>query len=71
MESTNAVKDLFGETLNKRGADGKIESIKVDDWCKGFQGKGKYIGLYFGAHWAPPCRLFTKNIEEKLYTPSK
>ena len=22
----------------------------------------KYIGLYFGAHWAPPCRLFTTTL---------
>jgi nucleoredoxin len=24
----------------------------------------KYVGLYFGAHWAPPCRLFTTNLAE-------
>ena len=36
MESTNAIKDLFGETLNKRGEDGKIKSVKVDDWYKDF-----------------------------------
>ena len=21
--------------------------------------KAKYYGIYYGAHWAPPCRLFT------------
>ena len=71
MEATNAIKELFGDTLMRRGADGQKEEIKFDDWYSKFQAKGKYIGLYFGAHWAPPCRLFTKNIEEKLYTPSK
>ena len=24
----------------------------------------KYVGLYFGAHWAPPCRLFTGQLAE-------
>ena len=71
-EPTNAIKELFGEELLKRGEDKvTIEKVKVDNWLNDFQKKGKYIGLYFGAHWAPPCRLFTKNIEEKLYLPSK
>ncbi|KAJ1272687.1 hypothetical protein BS78_06G222100 [Paspalum vaginatum] len=25
---------------------------------------GKTIGLYFGAHWCPPCRVFTKQLKE-------
>ena len=24
----------------------------------------KFVGIYFGAHWAPPCRFFTKTLEE-------
>ena len=24
----------------------------------------KFIAIYFGAHWAPPCRLFTKTLTE-------
>ena len=24
----------------------------------------KYWGLYFGAHWAPPCRKFTTDLKE-------
>ena len=24
----------------------------------------KYVGIYFGAHWAPPCRLFTTTLTE-------
>ncbi len=23
-----------------------------------------FIGIYFGAHWAPPCRLFTPALAE-------
>ncbi len=25
--------------------------------------KSKYFGIYFGAHWAPPCRLFTSTLK--------
>ena len=24
----------------------------------------KFFGIYFGAHWAPPCRLFTRTLSE-------
>lgn len=24
----------------------------------------RFTGIYFGAHWAPPCRLFTKTLAE-------
>ena len=27
----------------------------------------KFIGVYFGAHWAPPCRRFTTQLK-KYYT---
>ncbi len=26
--------------------------------------KAKFWGYYFGAHWAPPCRLFTTTLRE-------
>ena len=28
----------------------------------------KFVGLYFGAHWAPPCRLFTKTLSDVYNT---
>lgn len=24
----------------------------------------EFFGIYFGAHWAPPCRLFTPALSE-------
>ena len=44
-----------------QGADG--ETVDVDD----LKGEGKYIGLYFSAHWCPPCRQFTPALI-KAYT---
>ncbi|KAK8790894.1 hypothetical protein WA158_005525 [Blastocystis sp. Blastoise] len=26
--------------------------------------KGKYIGVYFSAHWCPPCRRFTPTLRK-------
>jgi nucleoredoxin len=30
--------------------------------------KGKYLGLYFSAHWCPPCRGFTPSFAETYKT---
>jgi len=38
------------------GTDG--ETVEVDE----LKGEGKYIGLYFSAHWCPPCRGFTPEL---------
>ncbi|MFT4549813.1 MAG: nucleoredoxin [Pseudoalteromonas tetraodonis] len=48
---TSAV-DLFPETLyNAEG-----EEVSRD------QLKGKIVGIYFSAHWCPPCRAFTPSL---------
>ena len=31
----------------------------------------KYVGLYFGAHWAPCCRRFTTNLKEEYAAINK
>lgn len=46
---------LFGATLvNNSGAEVKTSDLS----CK----KGSVIGLYFSAHWCPPCRAFTPKL---------
>merc|ERR1712150_223452 len=41
--------ELFGKTLHTK--EGEKDSDKVL--------AGKYVGIYFSAHWCPPCRGFT------------
>jgi len=42
---------LFGSNLI--GKDGSIDTKSLD---------GKYVGIYFSAHWCPPCRGFTPEL---------
>ncbi len=63
MESKDtALKELLGEKLLCRNGD-KIEEITFANWYAKFSPKGQYLCLYFGAHWAPPSRLFTQTLE--------
>ena len=36
------------------------ESVELD----ALRGEGKVIGLYFSAHWCPPCKAFTPKLVE-------
>lgn len=48
------MESILGTQLRKGTATIKLSEAKFSG-CK-------YIGLYFGAHWAPPCRLFSDNL---------
>ena len=67
MEASNEVAELLGQKLVK----GDGSEVDFNTWYGAFKGEGKYIGLYYGAHWAPPSRLFTRNLKEKFYDPVK
>ena len=59
------MEQIVGASLKKQEADIPIEQA--------FAGV-KYVGIYFGAHWAPPCRLFTgqlKSFYEQANASSK
>lgn len=52
-----AFEALFGEKL--QGKDGEVETKTALE--------GKTVGIYFSAHWCPPCRGFTPKLAE-FYT---
>ena len=60
VESTQVspLESIFGE---KPLWNSKLEDVKVN-------AEPKFIGIYFGAHWAPPCRRFTKKLTEVYNT---
>jgi thiol-disulfide isomerase/thioredoxin len=47
-----AVTDLFGSDLKNA----KKKTVSVDELAD------KFIGVYFSAHWCPPCRAFTPRL---------
>ncbi|XP_038059235.1 nucleoredoxin-like [Patiria miniata] len=51
-----ALVDLLGETVTKK------DKSTVD--VSSLSGEGKVMGLYFSAHWCPPCRGFTPKLAE-------
>ena len=63
MDPSTEISELIGQKLMK--SDGS--EVDFSTWYSAFSGKAKYIGLFYGAHWAPPSRLFCKNLKEKFY----
>jgi len=51
------VEELIGDTLV--GKDGPVKFADL---------QGKTLGLYFSAHWCPPCRGFTPSLAETYRT---
>ena len=48
------------EALGDEFMSGDGESVELD----ALRGEGKVIGLYFSAHWCPPCKAFTPKLVE-------
>ena len=46
---------LCKEVVNNAGEKTPIDSLLQE---------GKYVGIYFSAHWCPPCRSFTPKLVE-------
>jgi nucleoredoxin len=50
------VENLLGSVV----VDGRNQKISVSSVA----GSGKVLGLYFSAHWCPPCRGFTPKLAQ-------
>ena len=48
------------EAMGDEFMSGDGESVELD----ALRGEGKVIGLYFSAHWCPPCKAFTPKLVE-------
>jgi len=46
------------ECLGQEFLQGDGETVEVDE----LRGEGRVIGLYFSAHWCPPCKKFTPEL---------
>ncbi|CAF0769967.1 unnamed protein product [Adineta steineri] len=55
-------KNFDGHILNKSNEEVDLKDEKY---------KGKIFGLYFSAHWCPPCRGFTPKLIEFYKTHAK
>jgi nucleoredoxin len=58
-----SLEELIGKSLLRGAEDDDDEAAteKVDSSCL----DGKVLGIYFSAHWCPPCRGFTPVLIEK------
>jgi len=50
------------EALGDEVIDQEGDSVAVSD----LRGAGKVLGLYFSAHWCPPCKAFTPKLVETV-----
>lgn len=50
------MEEIIGKTFRKGKDSIELENLLKDNL--------DFIGVYFGAHWAPPCRLFTPALSD-------
>ncbi|KIZ05414.1 nucleoredoxin [Monoraphidium neglectum] len=50
---------VLGKKLVRSAGEGAVEVVDTATALK-----GKHVGLYFSAHWCPPCRQFTPRMAD-------
>ena len=64
MESVKdhkVLQEIIGDVLLANNGE-SIQKIDFKTINAEFSASGRFICFYFGAHWAPPSRLFTTNL---------
>ena len=68
MEGQSKLQEIIGDSVI-RVEDGAIKKQTFSEFKSGFT--GEFIAFYFGAHWAPPSRLFTNNLTDFYHHANK
>ena len=59
----NQIKQLVGDNLVVVRND-SLEMVQFNEVNIDVLQKAKLVCFYFGAKWAPPCRLFTQSLKD-------
>ena len=68
-DMVSAVSSNLVSTLGEKLRKGENAENEVD--TAGAVGQSQFVGVYFGAHWAPPCRKFTHSLKKNYEEANK
>ena len=66
VKENKVLQEIIGDNLLINNGEA-ISNIDFKTFNTEFSTNGRFVCFYFGAHWAPPSRLFTTNLD-KFYT---
>mmetsp|Transcript_9730 Transcript_9730/g.16392 ORF Transcript_9730/g.16392 Transcript_9730/m.16392 type:complete len:110 (+) Transcript_9730:25-354(+) len=67
MNNMQEIKNLVGNSVLRVAADSQLEQIQFEDFAEKNLSECEFLCFYFGAHWAPPSRIFTTFLDEQFY----
>eukprot|EP00356_Strombidium_inclinatum_P002868 CAMPEP_0170480826 /NCGR_PEP_ID=MMETSP0208-20121228/1511_1 /TAXON_ID=197538 /ORGANISM="Strombidium inclinatum, Strain S3" /LENGTH=177 /DNA_ID=CAMNT_0010753427 /DNA_START=14 /DNA_END=545 /DNA_ORIENTATION=- len=67
MDGSTKALELIGKEVLIRDGD-SYKTVTFDEFKAQLPASVEFIGFYFGAHWAPPSRVFTTNLHKDFYS---
>ena len=61
VKDNKVLQEIIGNNLLANNGEA-IQKIDFKAMNADFAANGRFVCFYFGAHWAPPSRLFTTNL---------